>query len=190
MHDDIAQERPLIVSYSYSGNTQRIAQRLQALIGGDWLEIHPWQPYPAAFPELLAQARREITTGYRPRLLPLGVAPRPYRVILAGTPNWCASIAPPLAAWLKQNRLAGKTLLPFCSHCGGEAGDIRGQIARLCPGADVREALYITGDGGDGLAALLRRWMERNGLANPAHFAPDGGAWVAALRADAPDARG
>lgn len=45
--------RPLIVSYSYSGNTQRIAREIQTVTGGDWSEIYPWQPYPMAFPELL-----------------------------------------------------------------------------------------------------------------------------------------
>lgn len=35
-------DRPLIVSYSYSGNTHRIALELQALTGADWCEVHPW----------------------------------------------------------------------------------------------------------------------------------------------------
>ena len=31
--------RPLIVSYSYSGNTQPIAREIQTVTGGDWREI-------------------------------------------------------------------------------------------------------------------------------------------------------
>ena len=49
-------ERLLIVSYSYSGHTHRIAEALQKITGADWCEIYPWQPYPMAFPEL--QRRR------------------------------------------------------------------------------------------------------------------------------------
>ena len=60
----------LIVSYSYSGNTHRIARKLQKLTGGERYEIYPFQPYPAVFPELLEQARREVDFGYRPGLLP------------------------------------------------------------------------------------------------------------------------
>lgn len=41
-------ERSLIVSYSYSGNTHRIAERIRTMTGGDWCEIYPWQPYPMA----------------------------------------------------------------------------------------------------------------------------------------------
>ena len=47
--------RPLIVSYSYTGHTQRIAQELQRMTNGDLCDIYPWQPYPMAFSELLRQ---------------------------------------------------------------------------------------------------------------------------------------
>ena len=126
--------RPLIVSYSWSGNARQIAQALQAVTGGDWREIYPWQPYPAAFPELLAQVRREVQTGRYPRLLPGAPSARPYAVVFAGSPNWCGTIAPPLASWLSKNDLSGKIILPFCSHCGGAPCDFRRDIARLCPG--------------------------------------------------------
>ena len=66
----------LIVSYSYTGNTHKIAQEIQKLTGGDLCEIYPWQPYPMAFPELLAQVKREIAAGYRPRLLAQPYSPK------------------------------------------------------------------------------------------------------------------
>ena len=62
-------KRPLIVSYSYSGNTHQIGRQLQAITFGDWREIHPWQPYPMAFSELLGQVKREIGWSYYPRRL-------------------------------------------------------------------------------------------------------------------------
>lgn len=155
----------LIVSYSYSGNTHRIARELQAFTGGDWFEIYPWQPYPMAFPELLAQVKREVRSGYRPRLLLLSCSPGPYPVVFVGSPNWCGTIAPPLAAWLYQNDLDGKIILPFYSHCGGAPGDLRGDIAKLCPKADVREALGVVEDGGGKLEERFRRWLLRAGVA-------------------------
>lgn len=155
--------RPLIVSYSYSGNTRRVAQGLQGVTGGDWREIHPWQPYPMAFPELLAQVRREVQGGCRPRLLPGAGSPKPYEVIFVGTPNWCGTIAPPLASWLAGNDLSGKVILPFYSHCGGVQGDLRRDIAGLCPKAEVGEALDVMGDGGSRLAEILTAWLNRTG---------------------------
>ena len=90
----------LIISYSYSGNTHQIAKTIQSLTGADWSEIYPWQPYPVEFPELLEQVQREVKNGYKPRLLPGSHSPQLYSVIFVGSPNWCGTIAPPLASWL------------------------------------------------------------------------------------------
>lgn len=137
----------LIASYSYSGGTHQIAQEIQRITGSDWCEIHPWQPYPAAFPELLQQVKKEVKTQYHPRLLPTEYTPHSYSVIFVGSPNWCGTIAPPLASWLYKNNLSGKIILPFYSHCGGVPCDFRRDIVRLCPKADVREALGVLNDG-------------------------------------------
>ena len=133
----------LIVSYSYTGNTHKIAQEIQKLTGGDLCEIYSWQPYPMAFPELLAQVKREIAAGYRPRLLAQPYSPKNYSAIFVGSPNWCGTIAPPLTSWLYSNDLSGKRLFPFYSHCGGNSGDFRGDIVKLCPKSEVREALSV-----------------------------------------------
>ncbi len=156
--------RSLIVSYSYSGNTHQIARELQVITGGDWCEIHPWQPYPMAFPELLEQVRQEIHSGFHPRLLPGARSPRFYPVIFVGSPNWCGTIAPPLASWLHKNDLSEKIILPFYSHCGGVRGNFQGDIARLCPKADVREALGVMNDGDKKLAVVLQNWLAKTGF--------------------------
>ena len=154
-------QKPLIISYSYSGNTHQIARQLQRMTGGDWCEIHPWQPYPMAFPELLAQVRQEVKEGRRPRLLPGAKSAETYSVIFVGSPNWCGTIAPPLAAWLAENNLSGKRILPFYSHCGGVPCDFRRDIARLCPGADVAPALGVMENMEDELEKILQEWLEQ-----------------------------
>ena len=149
----------LIISYSYSGNTHQIAKTIQSITGADWSEIYPWQPYPVEFPELLEQVQREVKNGYKPRLLPGAHVPQQYSVVFAGCPNWCGRIAPPLASWLSKYDLSGKVILPFYSHCGGVAGDLAGDIAALCPKADIRAALSIIGTGGMDLPVILRDWI-------------------------------
>ena len=54
-----------------------------------------------------------------PRLILPSVSADRYDVIFVGSPNWCGTIAPPLYAWLRLQNLSGKTVMPFCSHCGG-----------------------------------------------------------------------
>lgn len=156
-------DRPLIISYSYSGNTQRVAELLKAAVDGDWCEIHPWQPYPAAFPELLEQVKEEIRSGYYPRLLPVSCSLRSYQIVFAGSPNWCGTIAPPLASWLYRNDLSGKIILPFYSHCGGVSCDFRRDIRRICPKADVREPLGVLDNEKKDMGDRFRDWFLRTG---------------------------
>ena len=168
--------RPLIVSYSYSGNTHRIAQAIQNLTNGDWSEIYPWQPYPMAFPELLEQVKQEIQSGYKPRLLPGFNLPKHYQVIFVGSPNWCGTISRPhreaagaytptdspvLPVPAILETPSGKLILPFYSHCGGVPCDFKRDISLLCPRAEVREALRVIDDGGDNLIKILQEWLDK-----------------------------
>jgi flavodoxin len=149
----------LIVSYSYSGNTHRIARGIQELTGGDRYEIYTWQPYPMAFPELLKQVKKEVDQGYHPILLSGAPSPAMYQVIFAGSPNWCGSIAPPLSTWLYKNDFSEKLILPFYSHCGGVPADFRNDIKKICPGSDVREPLNVIEDGGEQLNERIEKWI-------------------------------
>lgn len=160
-----APPRILIAFYTYSGSTGKLAEELQRLTGGTLTRLYPSQPYPSRFPELLEQVRREIHSHHYPRLLPVSESPAGYDIIFVGTPNWCGSIAPPLAAWLRRNRtaLTGKVLLPFYSHCGGEPGDVGGAVQWLCPDAAVRPAFAAPLDEQEWPAALSA-WLERCGL--------------------------
>lgn len=103
----------LIVCYSYSGKARKIAEMIQEQTGGRLSQIYPRQPYPADFDRLLSQVREECISGKFPMLLPVTESADVYDAVFVGSPNWCGTIAPPLAAWLKRNDMAGKILLPF-----------------------------------------------------------------------------
>ena len=85
-------------------------------------------------------------------------------MIFVGSPNWCGHIAPPLAAWLAKNDLAGKVVLPFYSHCGGVPCDFGRELARLCSKAEIRAPLGVLEDDGAELPQLLQAWLDKNGL--------------------------
>ncbi len=154
----------LIACYSYTGNTYRIADAIRALTGGTLCVICPRQPYPMQFQKLLHQVRKENETGYLPSLLPGLEKTEGYDIVFAGTPNWCGTIAPPLAAYLAANDLAGKTIVPFYSHCGGWKGNIEAAIQRLCPDAIVHSDFSLINDGGDQLIQRVSQWLRELGI--------------------------
>ena len=112
-------------------------------------------------------AKEEILSHYHPRLLPVSHSPRSSPVIFAGTPNWCGTLAPPLASWLYHNDLSGKIILPFYAHCGGVPCDLRRDIQALCPKAEVGEPLGILDRETDEAAGKLQLWLLRAGISAP-----------------------
>lgn len=154
----------LIVCYSYSGKTRKIAEMIQEQTGGILSQIYPRQPYPADFERLLNQVREESRSGKFPTLLPVTESADQYDVIFAGSPNWCGTIAPPLAAWLKGNDMTGKLLLPFFSHCGGEDKGMEQAVRKLCPAAKMGSSLYVLENGRENLQYIVQTWLEENFL--------------------------
>lgn len=155
-------ENILIVCYSYSGKTRRIAEMIQKQTSGSLGRIYPRQPYPADFERLLIQVRDEIKTGEKIPLLPVEANADKYDVIFVGSPNWCGTIAPPIASWLNENNLTGKTIFPFFSHCGGEDKGMEQAVRDLCPGAKIEKSLYVLENGNEDLYGIIQEWLEKN----------------------------
>lgn len=157
----------LIVSYSYTGNTHRMASVIRELTSGDWCEIYPRQPYPMDFQKRLQKVRKEVEKAYLPPLIQSFIRPKDYDVVFIGSPNWCGTIAPPMAAYLSKNNFSGKIVLPFFSHCGGGGGNgkLEMDVRRMCKGADVRNSLSLINDGGEKLKQSVCDWLSENGIA-------------------------
>lgn len=155
-------ENILVVCYSYSGKNRMIAEVIERQTGGTRSQIYPRQPYPADFGQLLSQVRMENRTGKYPALLPVTERADDYDIIFTGSPNWCGTIAPPLVAWLKENDMTGKILLPFFSHCGGEDKGMEQAIRALCPAAKTGSSLYVSENGRENLQEMVRSWLKQN----------------------------
>ena len=67
--------RALIVCYSYSGNTYRVAQAIQKLTGAELCQIFPSQPWRSAW--ALPRRTSSPTRGSSPT--PPGTTPTPFR---------------------------------------------------------------------------------------------------------------
>lgn len=160
----IMKENILIVCYSYSGKTRRIAEMIQKQTGGRLSRIYPRQPYPADFESLLSQVREETGTGRKVPLLPVDENADKYDVVFIGSPNWCGTIAPPVASWLRENDLTGKKVIPFFSHCGGEDKGMELAVRNFCPSAEMRSGLYVLENGSEDLHDMVRKWLKRNRL--------------------------
>ncbi|HEY8541015.1 MAG TPA: flavodoxin, partial [Pseudothermotoga sp.] len=107
--------KSLVVYYSWSGNTQKIARLIQELTDGDIVELIPETPYPSSYNATLEQAKKEIQANYKPPLKTKIDNIEDYEIIFVGSPNWWGTMAPPAATFLSQYDLSGKKIAPFIS---------------------------------------------------------------------------
>ena len=149
----------LIAYFSRSGNTRRIAKLIHQHVGGTLHEIQPEEPYPDSYHTTVDQAKKEIQAGYRPALQSTLDHVESYDIVFIGSPNWWDTIAPPVATFLSENDLSGKTIVPFCTHGGGGLGRIGQDIARLCPQSTVLSAFEIYGSGGASAQSRVSAWL-------------------------------
>lgn len=150
----------LILYYSLSGNTKALAENMQKLVGGDIAEIKTVQPYPEDFHAVVEQARKERQAGYLPPIQPLTQALEDYDTIYLGYPIWGSTIPQPLATFLSQNHLAGKTVVPFCTHDGYGVGRSFQAIAEYCPDAKLLDGFNIIGSDVKSAQAPLSAWLQ------------------------------
>lgn len=134
----------LIVVYSYSGNTRRVAQLLQDMTGGDLLEINTRRHYVGGMAAMAAQTRIERATGLLPSLdVELPDIER-YDRILIGGPVWSYTVATPLSRFLSDMDFTGKQVAPFWTDAGSP-GEYESSFASQVWGGEVLTGLGLSG---------------------------------------------
>ena len=154
----------LIAYFSWSGNTQGIAEEIQRQTGADLFEIVPVPAYSDDYNTVLMEAQRDQHDKARPAISNPPDSLEDYDVILLGYPNWWASIPMPIATFLESYDFSGKTILPFCSHGGGRFGQSLTAIAKLAPQAVIAPGLSVHYSGGSGLPGDVQSWLESQGI--------------------------
>ena len=154
----------LIVYFSWSGNTQGVAEEIQRQTGADIFEIVPIPAYSDDYNTVLMEAQRDQHEQARPAINNPPQSIDEYDVILLGYPNWWASIPMPIATFLESYDFSGKMILPFCSHGGGRFGQSLTAIAKLTPQAVIAPGLSVHYSGGTSLPNDVRAWLESQGI--------------------------
>ena len=153
-----AANKPLIIYFTYSGNSRILADYVKKFTGGDLFEGVPAQPYPGDYHATTRQARKELEAGVRPKLkadkIPnLAV----YDTVVLVHPNWWGTIPTPVMTLLEANDFSGKKIAQLVTHEGSGVGGSSDDLKKLCPkstlldpeevrGGSVRDAEKKVGD--------------------------------------------
>ena len=137
--------KTLIVYYSYSGNTKRIAEMIHSKIGGDVARIETVNPYEGDYNSVVEQGKKEVDSGFAPEIKPMNINMSDYDTIVIGTPVWWYTYAPAVKTFLNENDFSGKTVYSFATN-GGWIGHTFKDIQNEYAGAKIKPGLNIRFD--------------------------------------------
>lgn len=133
---DVKTGKTLVVYYSLSGHTRKIAEKVAALTGGDLYEIKTEEKIK---PELsfYLKARRQLKNGKYPALA--GEMPdiKSYDTVFVGAPVWWYAPATPLLSFLKKADFAAKKVVPFSTQ-GSNFGSFFADFNKMAQNAKMR----------------------------------------------------
>ena len=132
-------QKVLVVYYSWGGNTRD-------------------------YSECVAQARKETKADFRPAIKTKVENMKDYDVILVGTPNWCSTIAPPLATFLKENDFEGKTVALFVTHGGGGLSRCETDMRKLAGNAKFLKSGVFAGSSVASSDDDIAKWLKEISL--------------------------
>jgi len=141
------------------GNTEVVAKKIQAMIGGDLFEIDTVETYPKDYTETTKVAMDEKKGNARPELTETVDNMDSYDVIYLGYPNWWGTFPMAVFTFLESYDFSGKTIIPFCTHEGSGLGNSERDIKKLCTNANVESGLAIRGGSVKNSDNMLKSWI-------------------------------
>lgn len=155
-----AQHKSLVVYFSHSGNTRAVATEIAKRVNGDIFEIKTVKTYPNDYQTLIAEAKKELKSDYRPALQTVVRNINQYDVVFIGYPNWWNTYPQAVKVFLTMHNLAGKTVIPFCTHEGSELGGSVDDLKKMCPRSKMLEGLAIRGRNAHNASHDIDVWLK------------------------------
>ncbi|MGN0108334.1 MAG: cyclophilin-like fold protein [Hominilimicola sp.] len=136
-NSDDSSKNVLVVYYSSSGTTERVAKRLQEKTDGDIYEIRTKEKY------LPSQARGDRENNRLPEIETDFPDFSDYDLILAGCPIWGYTVATTMMSFLSKTDFQGVEVAPFCTDIG-KWGTFFEDFGRQAKNAVVLQGLSLT----------------------------------------------
>ncbi|ALE58996.1 flavodoxin [Paraburkholderia sp. RL17-368-BIF-A] len=133
----MSEPRVLVVFFSRTGTTRRLAGALAGMLSADIEEICDFSERRGALGYL-----RCVIDSWRKRpaeIVPAGLDPSQYDLVLVGTPVWAGAVSAPVRAYLLQNRSRFRHVGFFCTFGGLGAGTAFDEMRALAGKAPVAQ---------------------------------------------------
>ena len=127
----------LIAYFSYTGNTEEVAQQIADQTGGTLVEIERATPYDDASEE----GEEEIENNVHPEITVDLDSVDEYDTIFVGYPIWFDEAPMVIDTFLESFDFSGKTIVPFCTSASDSIGNSLHIFSELAPDAVIADGL-------------------------------------------------
>ncbi|MGM0240724.1 flavodoxin [Enterococcus sp. AZ103] len=156
----------LVAYFSYSGNTETMAETIAENTNSDTFKIETAEAYPNDVDDTIDVARDEQDEEARPELKNSLDNLDDYDVIFLGYPIWWGTLPMGVFTFLDENDFNGKTVIPFATHEGSVLGSSVEDIRENSNGATVLDGLSIQGSEINDSEAEVIDWLNQLNLSN------------------------
>ena len=134
--------KTLVLYYSYSGTTAKIARAIADELGADSEQLCvAHEKKREGFGKYFFGGMQAVMKQ-KPDLIPLTVDPAAYELIIIGTPVWAGTCAPAIRTLLEFYPLAGKKTAFFYTHQGGP-GHTESELASALHASHIAGTLNL-----------------------------------------------
>ena len=162
-----AEGKTLVVYFSATGNTERVAEMIAETTGGDLFELEPADPYTDEDLNYNDENSR-VSQEYADeslRNVELAAATvdgfDEYETVFIGYPVWWGIAAWPVNTFIEANDFTGKTVIPFCTSASSGLGESGELLAELAGTGDWQEGMRFRSSVSE---EDVTAWVESLGL--------------------------
>jgi flavodoxin len=141
--------KSLIVYFSRTGNTRKVAEAIHGLLGGDLVEIR--EAGGRGGPIGWLRSGMESIRKMLPRLQPIEKEPSSYDLVVVGTPIWASNMSSPVRAFITRYREEFPRTAFFCTGDGDDPALVFGPMLELLGREPVATVGIIGEERGDDL---------------------------------------
>ena len=108
--------KKLVVYYSYTGNTKKIAKIIQEKLNCDILELTPKIPFSTDYQTVVDEYQNNSIDNKKVEINNINIDFSEYDEIIIGTPVWWYTISPVVTTFLKKYDLSTKKVYLFATN--------------------------------------------------------------------------
>ena len=157
-----AEGKTLVVYFSNTGNTKKVAEALAQETGGTLYAIEAAQPYTAADLDYNNSDSRSVKEHKDPSIRPAikgDVADwGSYKTVYIGYPIWWGQAPNILYTFVENHNFDGKKVIPFATSYSSSFGSSGSNLAKAAKTGNWQEGKRFAGGAG---AAEVKDWLKK-----------------------------